>query len=88
MPPLWGWSPRRAECFFGHLIHIEKKQLDLELQQTERPGAPSHGAVGASDNQQSPVSTDILATLVLETNHRCHPHGDLSHPTLSSPSPD
>lgn len=24
MPPLWGWSPRTAERFFGHLIHMLK----------------------------------------------------------------
>lgn len=73
MPPLWGWSPRRAERFFGHLIHMLEKK---SLKQTEWSGT--------TDNQH-PISIKIPATLVLETNHQCHPHGDLSHSTLSEP---
>lgn len=60
--------------------HVENRRLDLELQQTVWSGA--------TDNQHSPLSIEILATLVLETNRQCHPRGDLSHPTLSAPSPD
>lgn len=89
MPPLRGWSPRTAERFFGHLKHmLNKGSWAGSLQPTEWPGPPPSVRLGAAGGQRSLVSIEILATLVLETNHQCHPDGGLSHPTLSTPTPD